>query len=61
MYLSKSKYCRLWQCAKQLWLDANHPELQTEDPSREDRMTTGNEVGDLAMSLFGDYTEVTVL
>ena len=61
MYLSKSKYCRLWQCAKQLWLDANHPELQTEDPSREDRMTAGNEVGDLAMSLFGDYTEVTVL
>ena len=61
MYLSKSKYCRLWQCAKQLWLDANHPELQTEDPSREDRRTTGNEVGDLAMGLFGDYTEVTVL
>ena len=61
MYLSKSKYCRLWQCAKQLWLDANHPELQTEDPSREDRMTAGNEVGDLAMGLFGDYTEVTVL
>ena len=61
MYLSKSKYCRLWQCAKQLWLDANHPELQAEDASREDRMITGNEVGDLAMSLFGDYTEVTVL
>ena len=61
MYLSKSKYCRLWQCAKQLWLDANHPEFQTQDPSREDRMTAGNEVGDLAMGLFGDYTEVTVL
>ncbi len=61
MYLSKSKYCRLWQCAKQLWLDTNHPELQTEDSSREDRMTTGNEVGDLAMGLFGDFTEVTVL
>ena len=61
MYLSKSKYCRLWQCAKQLWLDANHPELQREDASREDRMATGNEVGDLAMGLFGDFTEVTVL
>lgn len=61
MHLSKSKYCRLWQCAKQLWLDTNHPELQTEDPSREDRMITGNEVGDLAMGLFGDFTEVTVL
>ena len=61
MYLSKSKYCRLWQCPKLLWLDKNHPELQTEDPSREDRMITGNEVGDLAMGLFGDFTEVTVL
>ena len=61
MYLSKSKYCRLWQCAKQLWLYTNHPELQADDSSREDRMTTGNEVGDLAMGLFGDYTEVTTL
>ena len=61
MYLSKSKYCRLRQCAKQLWLDTNHPELRTEDASREDRMTAGNEVGDLVMGLFGDYTEVTVL
>ena len=51
----------MWQCAKQLWLDINYPELQTEDPSREDRMITGNEVGDLAMGLFGDFTEVTVL
>ena len=61
MYLSKSKYCTLWQCAKQLWLDVNHPELQTEDPSREERLRTGNEVGDLAMGLFGEFTEVTVL
>ena len=21
LYLSKSKYCRLWQCPKMLWLD----------------------------------------
>lgn len=61
MYLSKSKYCTLWQCAKQLWLDVNHPEWQTEDPGREERLCSGNEVGDLAMGLFGDYTEVTVL
>ena len=61
MNLSKSRYCRLWQCAKQLWMDINHPELKTEDPSREARMAAGNEVGDLAMGLFGDFTEVTVL
>ena len=61
MRLSKSKYCRLWQCPKQLWLDTYHPELQAEDLSREDRMAAGNEVGDLAMGMFGDFTEVTVL
>jgi len=61
MGLSKSKYCLLWQCPKLFWLEMNHKELKKEDASREDRMTTGNEVGDLAMGLFGDYTEVTVL
>ena len=61
MYLSKSKYCRLWQCAKQLWLDTNHPELQTADPAREERMAVGNAIGDLAMGLFGSFTDVTVL
>ena len=61
MYLSKSKYCLLWQCPKLLWLDTYRKELKTEDASRDDRMETGNEVGDLAMGLFGDFTEVTVL
>lgn len=61
MHLSKSKYCRLWQCEKMLWLDANHPELQAEDSAREERMNAGNVVGDLAMGLFGSFTEVTVL
>lgn len=61
MHLSKSKYCLLWQCPKQLWLETFRKELKTEDASREARMVTGNEVGDLAMGLFGDYTEVTVL
>lgn len=61
MRLSKSKYCRLWQCEKMLWLDANHPELRAEDAALEERMTVGNTVGDLAMGLFGDYTEATVL
>lgn len=61
MYLSKSKYTLLWQCPKILWLEANHPELRTEDASVQARMVTGNEVGDLAMGLFGDFTEVTVM
>lgn len=61
MRLSKSKYCRLWQCEKMLWLDANHPELQAENSAREERMNVGNAVGDLAMGLFGGFTEVTAL
>ena len=43
-----------------LWLKTYHPELAEEDPSAQDRMNKGNVVGDLAMSLFGDYEEVTV-
>ena len=61
MYLSKSKYCLLWQCPKLLWLDTYHRELKVEDTFLEDRMAAGNEIGDLAMGLFGEFTEVTVL
>lgn len=61
MFLSKSKYCQLWQCPKLLWLDENRPDQKTPDPSREDRMAIGNEVGDLAMGLFGTFTETTIL
>ena len=61
MYLSKSKYCLLWQCPKLLWLDTYHRELKVEDTSLEDRMAADNEIGDLAMGLFGEFTEVTVL
>lgn len=59
MYLSKSKYCQLWQCPKLLWLNQNHPERKTENADREERMAVGSEVGDLAMGLFGDFTETT--
>lgn len=59
-YISKSKYCQLWQCPKLLWLEWNRPELKTPDPAAEERMEQGNEIGDLAMGLFGDFTEVTV-
>ena len=61
MFLSKSKYCLLRQCPKLLWLDTYHRELKTVDPAVEARMVAGNEVGDLAMGLFGEYTEVTVM
>ena len=59
LYLSKSKYCALWQCPKLAWLLKHKPELKTLDEATLARMRTGSEVGDLAMGLFGDFVEVT--
>ena len=59
IYLSKSKYCSLWQCPKLAWLSKYKPDEKTVDQSVEARFKAGNEVGDLAMGLFGDFTEVT--
>ena len=59
VYLSKSKYCGLWQCPKIAWLKKYKPEEQTLDGGALSRMEAGNEVGDLAKGLFGDYVEVT--
>ena len=57
--LSKSKYCGLWQCPKIAWLNKYKPEVMEVSPALQDRMDTGNVVGDLAMGLFGDFVEVT--
>lgn len=59
MYFSKSKYCAHWQCPKITWLDKYKPEEKEIDESALHRMKSGNEVGDLAMQLFGNFTEVT--
>ncbi len=59
LYLSKSGYCRLWQCPKMAWLQQYKPEERQEDTAAQSRMATGNRVGDLAMGLFGEYVEVT--
>ena len=57
--LSKSQYTKYRQCDKSLWLRYNKPETAIENPQLATRFQAGNEVGDLAMLLFGDYTEVT--
>ena len=59
IYLSKSKYCGLWQCPKIAWLRKYKPEEWVLDDNTLARMEAGNEVGDLAMGLFGDFVEVT--
>ena len=60
-YFSKSKYCLIWQCPKLLWLTKFKPELKPEDQALQVRFDTGNDIGDLAMGLFGDYKEVAAL
>ena len=59
MGLSKSKYTLFCQCPKALWLKTYDPDKATVDPSVEARFAAGNEVGDLAMGMFGDFVEVT--
>ena len=58
-YFSKSRYCLAWQCPKLLWLTKYRPELKPEDPALQARFDEGNRVGDMAMELFGSFTEVT--
>lgn len=58
LYLSKSKYCSAVQCPKMLWLKKHKPEEFNDSVMNEAILETGNEVGDLAMGLFGDFVEV---
>ena len=57
--LSKSKFTKFCQCPKALWLSTYKPEKAIEDAGVQARFEKGNEVGDLAMGLFGNYVEVT--
>ena len=58
--LSKSRYTLFCQCPKTLWLRTYKPDEATVDAGVESRFESGNEVGDLAMGLFGPFVEVTV-
>lgn len=57
--LPKSRYTLFCQCPKALWLRVNKPDEATVDAGVEARFESGNEVGDLAMGLFGPFVEVT--
>ena len=56
--LSKSRYCSAVQCPKMLWMKKYMPEQFDESVMNDTVLETGNEVGDLAMGLFGKYVEV---
>ena len=59
--LSKSRYTQFCKCQKNLWLNAYKPEVAVVDASTEARFESGNEVGDLAMGIFGPFVEVTTM
>ena len=58
MHLSKSQYCSAIQCPKMLWMKKNKPDVFDDSWLNQAVFDTGNEVGDKAKSLFGEYTEV---
>ena len=58
--LSKSRYTAFCQCPKNLWLHVNKPNEAFIDDALKARFAQGNEVGDLAMGLFGpSFVDVT--
>ena len=58
LHISKSGYCSAVQCPKMLWLKKNMPEAFDDSVVNQAVLDRGNDVGDLAMGLFGDYVEV---
>ena len=60
MAVSKTDFVRGLQCEKMLWLDAHAPELKIIPPEVQVKLDAGNEFGDKAMGLFGDFIETTV-
>lgn len=57
-HFSKSRYCNCIQCPKILWLKEHLPEEFDDSVMNQAVLSTGNDVGDLDMGLFGEYTEV---
>ena len=58
LYLTKSRYINALQCPKMLWLKDHKPELLDDSVINERILKFGNEVGDLAKGLFGEYKEI---
>ncbi|MBQ4053222.1 MAG: hypothetical protein IJD33_02675 [Clostridia bacterium] len=59
MPVSKTDFVRGLQCEKMLWLDAHAPHLKIIPPEVQQRLDAGNEFGDNAMGIFGEFTETT--
>lgn len=59
MGITKTDFMRGMQCPRMLWLDKHHPELKVIPPDTQELLDKGNEFGDSAMGIFGDYVETT--
>ena len=57
MGVSKTDFVRGLQCPKMLWLDSHMPEKRVIPEEVQRRLDEGNEFGDRAMGIFGDYVE----
>ncbi len=60
MGITKTDFMRGMQCRKMLWLDKHKPKLKVIPPEIQKRLDDGNDFGDRAMAMFGDYEEMTV-
>lgn len=59
MAISKTDFIRGLQCERMLWLDKHRREEMVIPPEVQKRLDEGNDFGDKAMGLFGDYSEMT--
>ena len=60
MAITKTDFMRGMQCPRMLWLDKHRPGLKVIPPEVQARLDAGNDFGDRAMAMFGDYEEMTV-
>ena len=61
MGVSKTDFTRAFQCPKMLWLDAHKPQEKIIPPEVQAKLDAGNDFGDTAMGIFGEYKETTTL
>ena len=59
MPISKTDFIRALQCEKMLWLDAHAPEHKIIPSEVQAKLDAGNEFGDAAMGIFGEFVETT--
>ena len=60
MGITKTDFMRGMQCQKKLWMDKHKPNLKVIPPQIQQRLDAGNEFGDRAMGMFGEFREMTV-